>query len=82
VLLCGINDSVEALSNLSEALFHVGVLPYYLHLLDKVQGAAHFDVPKEHACALIKTLNGLLPGYLVPRLASEQAGAPGKRLLI
>jgi EF-P beta-lysylation protein EpmB len=82
VLLRGINDSVEALSNLSEALIHVGVLPYYLHLLDKVQGAAHFDVPKKHACALIKALNGLLPGYLVPRLANEQAGAPSKRLLI
>jgi EF-P beta-lysylation protein EpmB len=82
VLLGGINDSVETLRNLSEALFQVGVLPYYLHLLDKVQGAAHFDVPKERACALIETLNGLLPGYLVPRLASEQAGAPGKRLIM
>lgn len=82
VLLRGINDSAEALSNLSEALFRVGVLPYYLHLLDKVQGAAHFNVPKEHARALIKTLNGLLPGYLVPRLACEKAGAPGKQLLM
>jgi L-lysine 2,3-aminomutase len=78
VLLAGVNDSVEALAGLSRALFDAGVLPYYLHLLDKVQGAAHFDVPEDRARALLAGLNARLPGYLVPRLVREIAGAPGK----
>jgi EF-P beta-lysylation protein EpmB len=78
VLLRGVNDSVEALSTLSESLFAAGVLPYYLHLLDKVRGAAHFEVPTIRAVQLAGEMNALLPGYLVPRLVMEQAGAPGK----
>ncbi len=81
VLLRGVNDTVHALRDLSEALFTAGVLPYYLHLLDKVQGAAHFDV--EHAVAkqLWQELQYQLPGYLVPRLVHEQAGARAKTII-
>jgi len=78
VLLRGVNDDAQALADLSEALFDAGVLPYYLHLLDKVQGAAHFDVTEPTARALRATLAARLPGYLVPRLVREIAGAPAK----
>ncbi len=78
VLLRGVNDSVAALAELSEALFTAGVLPYYLHLLDRVQGASHFDVPEPRAQSLMKGLRSRLPGYLVPRLVREVAGAPYK----
>jgi EF-P beta-lysylation protein EpmB len=78
VLLRGINDSAAVLSALSEALFSAGVLPYYLHILDKVQGAAHFDVSEISAITLMSTLQKRLPGYLVPRLVRENAGSPAK----
>jgi EF-P beta-lysylation protein EpmB len=78
VLLRGVNDNIESLCDLSEALFTVGVLPYYLHALDRVQGAAHFEVDESRARGLIQELNGRLPGYLVPRLVREIPGAPGK----
>ncbi len=78
VLLRGVNDRVEALADLSEALFDLGVLPYYLHLLDPVEGAAHFDVPEEEARRLIAALAARLPGYLVPRLVREVEGAGAK----
>ena len=78
VLLRGVNDSVEALADLSEALFVAGALPYYLHALDKVQGAAHFEVDDVRAHALVAQLRERLPGYLVPRLVREVAGAPAK----
>lgn len=81
VLLRGVNDSVAALSELSAALFAAGVLPYYLHLLDRVQGAAHFEVPEDEALRLHAALAAGLPGYLVPRLVREEAGAPGKTVL-
>jgi EF-P beta-lysylation protein EpmB len=78
VLLRGVNDDVAALADLSETLFDAGVLPYYLHLLDKVQGAAHFDVPEPTARALHAALAARLPGYLVPRLVREIPGAAAK----
>jgi EF-P beta-lysylation protein EpmB len=78
VLLAGINDSLAALSNLSEALMTCGVLPYYLHLLDRVQGAAHFEVSEEMALQLHLELVQRLPGYLVPRLVREIPGAASK----
>ncbi len=78
VLLRGINDDARSLAALSEALFDSGVLPYYLHLLDRVAGAAHFDVDEDTGRALISTLRARLPGYLVPRLVRELPGAPGK----
>jgi EF-P beta-lysylation protein EpmB len=81
VLLRGVNDSTAALEALSLALFDAGVLPYYLHLLDPVRGAAHFDVPEAEAQALHAALTARLPGYLVPRLVREVAGAPAKTML-
>jgi EF-P beta-lysylation protein EpmB len=78
VLLAGVNDSADALVELSEALFAAGAMPYYLHLLDRVAGAAHFDVPEERARKLVGEAASRLPGYLVPRLVPEVPGAPAK----
>ncbi len=78
VLLRGVNDRTETLCELSERLFSCGVLPYYLHVLDRVAGAAHFALPKERICRLGREIGGYLPGYLVPRLVYEQAGAGSK----
>lgn len=78
VLLKGINDSLDALKALSERLFDCGVLPYYLHQLDRVQGAAHYEVDEAVGKALLRQLSGHLPGYLVPRLVREVAGRPSK----
>ncbi|HEX4268373.1 MAG TPA: EF-P beta-lysylation protein EpmB [Steroidobacteraceae bacterium] len=78
VLLAGINDDADVLAELSQRLFDAGVLPYYLHALDRVRGAAHFAVPDERAQALAGRLAARLPGYLVPRLVREVAGAPAK----
>ncbi|MCX7116917.1 MAG: EF-P beta-lysylation protein EpmB [Legionellales bacterium] len=82
VLLAGINDNAGILVELSERLFSFGVLPYYLHLLDKVQGTAHFEVQTEHALDIFHQLQRLLPGYLVPKLVREEAGSPHKTLVI
>lgn len=76
VLLRGVNDDAATLIRLSEVLFAAGVLPYYLHLLDKVQGAAHFAVSPDTARDLLATVRATLPGYLVPRLVSD---IPGQR---
>ncbi|PHS19562.1 MAG: EF-P beta-lysylation protein EpmB [Kangiella sp.] len=78
VLLKDVNDSAVVLSELSEKLFDVGVLPYYLHLLDPVDGASHFDVPKPVATKIMKELTVYLPGYLVPKLVQEVAGEESK----
>jgi L-lysine 2,3-aminomutase len=78
VLLRGVNDSPDALIRLSERLFECGVMPYYLHMLDPVRGAAHFEVPEQEARALVRAASARLPGYLVPRLVRELAGAPAK----
>ncbi|WP_039749051.1 EF-P beta-lysylation protein EpmB [Solimonas variicoloris] len=78
VLLRGVNDDAETLAALSERLFECGVLPYYLHLLDRVQGAAHFDLPETRAQELMRMLSSQLPGYLVPKLVREIAGEPAK----
>ena len=78
VLLRGVNDSVDALADLCERGHAAGVLPYYLHQLDRVAGAAHFEVPDGEALSLHAALAARLPGYLVPRLVREIAGEPGK----
>lgn len=81
VLLKGVNDTVEALVDLSETLFEQGVSPYYLHLLDRAKGVGHFDLAQDSALALWEGLRRRLPGYLVPRLVREEAGAPYKTLV-
>lgn len=78
VLLRGVNDDADALAALSERLFEGGVLPYYLHQLDRVAGTAHFEVTDVAARALHSALQSRLPGYLVPRLVREVPGAPAK----
>jgi len=78
VLLHGINDDAATLTMLSESLFAAGVLPYYLHLLDKVQGAAHFAVNPVTARHIHAEMRAALPGYLVPRLVRDIPGQPGK----
>jgi EF-P beta-lysylation protein EpmB len=81
VLLRGVNDNAETLAELSETLFSSGVMPYYLHLLDRAQGVAHFEVPEDAALNIHEELRRLLPGYLVPRLVREEAGKPYKTLV-
>jgi len=78
VLLRDINDTATTLARLSERLFTAGVLPYYLHQMDRVQGAAHFRVSLERARNIMAELQASLPGYLVPRLVEELPGMPGK----
>lgn len=81
VFLAGINDQAEVLADLSQLLFSYGVLPYYLHTLDKVSGAAHFDSPLDKVHAIYHQLQALLPGYLVPRLVREESGKTSKTQL-
>ncbi|MFT3806517.1 EF-P beta-lysylation protein EpmB [Arenimonas sp.] len=78
VLLRGVNDEVGTLSRLSEGLFDMGVLPYYLHQLDRVAGTAHYEVSDIDARQLHAKLSARLPGYLLPRLVREISGEPGK----
>ena len=78
VLLAGVNDSINILQELSERLYQMKVLPYYLHQLDKVEGASHFEVSDEIAKKLLVGLTAKLPGYLVPKLVREIAGMPNK----
>ncbi|HEY8036979.1 MAG TPA: EF-P beta-lysylation protein EpmB [Methylobacter sp.] len=82
VLLKGVNDSVKVLCELSEHLFRHGIIPYYLHLLDKATGTGHFEVPEAEAIALIRQVQTVLPGYLVPKLVKEQAGAASKQAIL
>ncbi|MCC5878462.1 MAG: EF-P beta-lysylation protein EpmB [Idiomarina sp.] len=78
VLLKGVNNSADILQGLSEKLFAMGVMPYYLHQLDKVAGAAHFAVSDTDANLLINSLLQRLPGFLVPKLVREIAGEASK----
>lgn len=81
VLLKGVNDNEETLLTLSEVLLNAGVIPYYLHLLDRVEGAAHFDVSKERAYTLLRHIQTRLSGFGVPRLAQEVPGEPSKTFI-
>jgi EF-P beta-lysylation protein EpmB len=78
VLLKGVNDSARAQIDLQKSLFEIGVQPYYLHLLDKVHGAAHFDIPMENARSIYQEMQSSLPGYLVPKLVMESPGEAHK----
>jgi EF-P beta-lysylation protein EpmB len=81
VLLAGVNDSVAAQAALCERLVNLRVMPYYLHQLDRVSGAAHFEVPVETGRQIIRQLRELLPGYAVPRYVGEVPGAKSKVVL-
>jgi len=78
VLLKGVNDSAQTLVNLSQRLFEAQILPYYLHVLDKVKGAHHFDLGVEKIDQIYKDVLASLPGYLVPKLVREVAGENNK----
>lgn len=81
VLLKKVNDDSNTLITLSQRLWACGVLPYYLHLLDKVQGAAHFEVSEVIAKQLLQQISEAMPGYLVPKLVKEVAGGKHKYLV-
>ena len=81
VLLANINDSADCLTELSEGLFDMGVLPYYLHLPDRVKGTQHFFIDTAQGQTIVAQLQKQLPGYLVPRLVREDAGAANKTLI-
>jgi EF-P beta-lysylation protein EpmB len=81
VLLKGINDSAASLIELSQKLIAAGVIPYYLHMLDRVQGAHHFETDEKKAVQLMQTLQQQLPGYMVPRLVREEKGGSSKALI-
>ncbi|MBH04064.1 MAG: EF-P beta-lysylation protein EpmB [Xanthomonadales bacterium] len=81
VLLAGVNDDRDSQVALSEALFAAGIMPYYLHLLDRVAGVHHFEVAESRAVALMQSVAAVLPGYLVPKLAREQPGDSAKRVV-
>ncbi|MBK8816816.1 MAG: EF-P beta-lysylation protein EpmB [Methylococcaceae bacterium] len=82
VLLKGINDQADVLCTLSEKLFDNGILPYYLHILDKAIGTGHFAVSDNDAKGLIEQVQHRLPGYLVPKLVKEIAGAESKQIVL
>jgi EF-P beta-lysylation protein EpmB len=82
VLLKGVNNNAEALCELSEQLFRHGIIPYYLHLLDKATGTGHFEVSEAEALALMRQVQAALPGYLVPKLVKEQAGTTSKQTVL
>jgi EF-P beta-lysylation protein EpmB len=81
VLLRGVNDGTDSLVALSERLVEMRVMPYYLHQLDRVAGAAHFEVPVAEGLRLIEEMRSRLPGYAVPRYVAEIAGETSKHVL-
>jgi len=81
VLLRGVNDNAQILAALSETLFHTGILPYYLHLLDPVAGGAHFEIPSAEASEIYRELQAMVPGYLLPRLVRDIPGEASKTLI-
>ena len=82
VLLKGVNDNVATLCELSEQLFSHGIIPYYLHLMDRATGTGHFEVSETAAIDLMKKVQATLPGYLVPKLVKEQAGTLSKQTIL
>jgi EF-P beta-lysylation protein EpmB len=82
VLLRGINDSVEALEDLSKTLIDTGVIPYYLHLLDRTIGTHEFEVQQNEGKSLVSKLRTRLPGYAVPRLVREVFGGESKEVVL
>lgn len=82
VLLRGVNDSAEVLAELCERLVNLRVMPYYLHQLDRVAGAAHYEVPEQAGRELVRQLRARLPGYAVPRYVRETVGESSKRVLV
>ena len=78
VLLKGVNDNAQTLVSLSHRLLDAGILPYYLHQIDRIQGVSHFEVPRERGLEIIAQMRAKLPGYAVPRYVKEEPGEPNK----
>ncbi len=81
VLLKGVNDQAETLKKLAEEMANHGIIFYYLHQLDRVQGASHFEVEESRGRSLLREIAGYLPGYAVPKYVREIAGESNKTLL-
>ena len=81
VLLRGVNDRASTLIDLCHGLFNQGVLPYYLHMLDRVEGTHHFEVNEETAQSIYRSMQAQLPGYLLPKLVREVPGSHSKDLI-
>lgn len=81
VLLRGVNDSEDTLLALSRALLEASIIPYYLHMLDRVQGTAHFEISETRAHELLAHLQAHMSGFGVPKLVREEAGKPSKTVL-
>jgi L-lysine 2,3-aminomutase len=81
VLLRGVNDDTSVLGELFNTLVDHGIQPYYINQLDKVQGAAHFEVPEEKGLKLLESLQETLSGYALPKYAKEVPGAKSKTLI-
>ena len=81
VLLKGINDSAQTLTELSETLFAYGIIPYYLHMLDPVTGASHFEVDASSAKLLMHEIQKILPSYLIPKLVREDSDTQHKTII-
>lgn len=82
VLLKGVNDCQEVLLQLFEKMINAGIVPYYLHALDPVDGSAHFAVTEEKGMELVRALRSQLPGYAVPRFVREEPGKPSKTVTL
>jgi len=82
VLLRKINDDAETLYRLFCRLIDAGILPYYLHQLDRVEGSAHFEVPQEKGLAILAELRDRLPGYAMPTYVREVAGKMCKEVIM
>lgn len=82
VLLRGVNDSLEILEELCHLMTDYGIMPYYMHQLDRVQGAQHFEIEEEEGKKLIAALSKILPGYAVPKYVREIAGEPSKTPIV
>lgn len=78
VILKNVNDDAKTLIALCEKAFDSGIMPYYLHLFDPVQGAAHFDVQEKTAIKIVNEMLAVLPGFLMPKLVREIAGKANK----
>ena len=81
VLLRGVNDSASDLKNLFQALSDHGIIPYYLHQLDKVAGASHFEVSEEEGKEIMRKLSSSLSGYSLPKYVKEEAGKASKTII-
>lgn len=78
VMLRGVNDEVDTLEALMNALVAIRVKPYYLFQGDLVRGTAHFRVPLAKGMALEAELRQRLSGLAMPVYAVDLPDGGGK----